>query len=1138
MKKTLVKDTFREVRKSLGRFFSIFAIVAIGVAFFTGIKSSSLVMKNTADSYYDDYNLMDFRVLSTLGLTEDDISKIRKVDGVKGVYPTHSIDVLTSIKSDEYVLKVFGLPINNISDSNENYINRVNLVEGRLPEKSGECVVEEGNFLAFSLKVGDKIKLSTGKDEDISKYLKNEEYTVVGKVETPYYLSYEKGTSDIGSGKVNSFIMISEDDFNMEVYTEALVTVKGAKELNSYDDEYFEVTDKVKEKLESLGETQGEVRIDDLKKQALEKLNEGKSEYEKNKKLYEDKIKEAEEKIASGKNQLTTGEKELENKKNEFNTFIEQSEKALSEGENQILQGEEQYKKAVEEYEKSKKQYETIRSQYDSIKTEYDKAREDFESKKEEANKNIDSFEEQLKGPKENVKQLKEELQSLYNSLENEDLTDIERKIINSKIKLKETKLKTIEVTLSYLESKIEKERNKILLAEKVYQVVENQFVNIENALNSGKEQLSQGESKLNLAKETLENSKTQLQEKKAELENGKVTGENELKKAEEKLTLGKEEIKKAEEELEKSKKYGQEQLDKALEEIKRGEEKINSIEAPSWYVLDRKLHYSYMDYGNAADKMNSIAKVFPVFFFLVAALVCLTTMTRMVDEQRGEIGTLKALGYDKKDIVLKFIIYAFIASILGGILGVFIGSLLFPTVIYNAWAIMYVMPSVKLIFDWKLALLAIIIATLITTLAALISCYKELVATPSVLMRPLPPKNGKRIFLEKVTFIWKRLSFTKKVTARNLFRYKKRFFMTVIGISGCTALLLIGYGIKDSIKAIADIQYGDIIKSQCNITLSDDSTIEERKKALEEIKNNDGIDSALDVEYKNTTLKDGNSEVSISLVVPSDVEKFKEQVCIRERKSKTLLDLNEKEVIISEKLSKNLGIKEGDKINITIGDGYYDEVVVGGIMEMYVGHYVVMSPNYYKETFKVTPDYNAVFALTKDKNTSSEKELGKEIMSIDNVKSINFYSSMLKTFNDTISSLNFVVAVLIISAAALAFVVLYNLTNINVSERIREIATIKVLGFYDNEVAAYVYRENMLLTLIGSIVGLALGVLLHRFIMSTIEFDNVMFGRNIDFLSYIYSILLTLGFGLLVNLVMYFRLKKIPMVESLKSVE
>lgn len=395
MKKTLVKDTFREVRKSLGRFFSIFAIVAIGVAFFTGIKSSSLVMKNTADSYYDDYNLMDFRVLSTLGLTEDDISKIRKVDGVKGVYPTHSIDVLTSIKSDEYVLKVFGLPINNISDSNENYINRVNLVEGRLPEKSGECVVEEGNFLAFSLKVGDKIKLSTGKDEDISKYLKNEEYTVVGKVETPYYLSYEKGTSDIGSGKVNSFIMISEDDFNMEVYTEALVTVKGAKELNSYDDEYFEVTDKVKEKLESLGETQGEVRIDDLKKQALEKLNEGKSEYEKNKKLYEDKIKEAEEKIASGKNQLTTGEKELENKKNEFNTFIEQSEKALSEGENQILQGEEQYKKAVEEYEKSKKQYETIRSQYDSIKTEYDKAREDFESKKEEANKNIDSFEEQ-----------------------------------------------------------------------------------------------------------------------------------------------------------------------------------------------------------------------------------------------------------------------------------------------------------------------------------------------------------------------------------------------------------------------------------------------------------------------------------------------------------------------------------------------------------------------------------------------------------------------------------------------------------------------------------------------------------------------------------------------------------------------
>lgn len=908
MKKTLVKDTFREVKKSFGRFFSIFAIVAIGVAFFVGIKSSSLVMKHTADKYYDDYNLMDFRILSTLGLTEGDIAEIRKVNGVKGVFPTHSMDVLISIKSDEYVLKVHGLPkgVDKISDNDEDYINRVNLIEGRLPKKSGECVVEKGKIFSTSLKIGDKIKLSTGKDEDISNYLKTEEYTIVGTVETPYYLSYEKGTSDIGSGKVNGFIMIPEDDFNVEVYTEVFVTVDGAKEFNSYNDEYFEGTDKVKEKLKTLGKERGEVRVDDLKARALEKLNEGKSEYEKNKEIYENKIKEAEEQINAGK----------------------------------------------------------------------------------------------------------------------------------------------------------------------------------------------------------------------------------------EKITIGEEELKKKEEELEKSKKYGQEELDKALEKIQIEEEKIDSIEPPTWYVLDRKLHYSYMDYGSAADRMDSIAKVFPVFFFIVAALVCLTTMTRMIDEERGEIGTLKALGYEKGAIASKFIIYAFIASISGSIVGILIGSVLFPTVIYNAWAIMYVMPKVDIIFDWKLALLATIIATLITTLSALFSCYKELVATPSVLMRPLPPKNGKRILLEKITFIWKRLSFTKKVTARNLFRYKKRFLMTVIGISGCTALLLVGYGIKDSIETIADIQYEEIIKFQGDISLKDNSTIEERKKILEDIKNKEVISDALDVEFKNTTVKDDESETSVSLVVPSDIEKYKDYVCLRERKSKNMLDLDKDKVIISEKLSKNLGVKQGDKINITIGDGYYDEVTVGGIMEMYAGHYVIMSPEYYKSAFNVTPDYNTIFVLTKNKDTSIEKELGKEIISIDKVKSVNFYSSKITNFNNTISSLNFVVVVLIVSAAALAFVVLYNLTNINISERIREIATIKVLGFYDNEVAAYVYRENIILTLIGSIVGLGLGVFLHKFIMTTVELENVMFGRNINFMSYIYSVLLTLGFGIAVNLVMYFRLKKIPMVESLKSVE
>ena len=519
MKKTLFKDTFREIKKSFGRFLSIFAIVAIGVAFFVGVKSSCFVMKHTADKYYDDYNLMDFRILSTLGLTEGDVAEIRKVNGVKGVFPTHSMDVLISIKSDEYVLKVHGLPIG--VDNNEDYINRVNLIEGRLPKKSGECVIEKGKIFSTSLKIGDKIKLSTGKNEDISNYLKSEEYTIVGKVETPYYLSYEKGTSDIGSGKVNGFIMVPEDDFNVEVYTEVLVTVDGAKEFNSYNDEYFEVTDKVKEKLKTLGKERGEVRVDDLKAQALEKLNEGKSEYEKNKEIYENKIKEAEEQITVGKEKIELGEEELKKKKEEFDDFVKETEKALSEGENKILQGENQYEIALLEYDKEKIQYEIRENQYEVIKLEYDKAKESFNIKKAEAEENISSFEQKLQEAKESIENLKQEIQNLYDTLENENLTDIEKQIINSKIKLKEVTLKTEEGALSYLDNKISEEKNKLFLAEKAFDVVENQFINVENAFNSGEEQLKQAEIQLQTAKETLENSKLQLQDKKIQFENG-----------------------------------------------------------------------------------------------------------------------------------------------------------------------------------------------------------------------------------------------------------------------------------------------------------------------------------------------------------------------------------------------------------------------------------------------------------------------------------------------------------------------------------------------------------------------------------------------------------------------------------------
>ena len=1139
MKKTLLKDTFREIKKSFGRFFAIFAIVAIGVAFFAGVKSAAPVMKYSADKYYDDYNLMDFRVLSTMGLTEDDVEAVRKIEGVKGVFPTYSIDALTKIDQDEIVLKLHALPIDNLSEDNENYINRPKLIEGRLPKKSGECVIEAGKIIKNNLKIGDKITLESGTDKDISESLNTNEYTVVGVVETPYYLSYEKGSSDIGNGSVNSFIMIPQEDFNIEVYTELFLTVENAKELNSYDDDYFKVTDKVKKKLENLGEERAELRIDDLKAQAQEKLDKGKKEYEDNKALYEEKIKDGENKIAQGKEELKQGEQELKNKEIEYNSTIEKAEKAISDGEEQLKQGQKQYDEGVVKYNESKAQLENIESQYNSFKVEYNKVKEEFTTKKAEADEKIKNYEEQLVEPKEKVENLKSKINDLYLKLEDETLSEAEKNIIKTQITTYEGALSIAEGTLSYIQGRIDEEKTKLEVAQRAFDIAESQFINIENQFENGKAQLNLAEQELNNAKAQIEAGKLQLQTQKANLESGKVTAQNEFEAAREKLASGKNEIEKAEEELNNSKKYGEEELNKALEQINKGEEKINSLEPPTWYVLDRNYHYSYVDYGSAADRIDSIAKVFPVFFLIVAALVCLTTMTRMVDEQRGNIGTLKALGYGKTAIASKYILYALVASILGSIVGVVFGMTLFPTVIYNAWAIMYVMPSVTLKYDIGLALTSALITTSITTLAALGACYKELVATPSTLMRPLPPKNGKRIFLERIGFIWSRLSFTKKVTARNLFRYKKRFFMTVIGICGCTALLLVGYGIKDSIKAIPKTQFQEIIKASGSISFTDESTIEERKNTIKEIKNMDKVQGVMELGSYNAKIKvQGKDDVSVSMLVPSDIEEFKDYMNLRERVSKKEIELNNDGAVISEKLAKNLNLQVGDKFKLDNGEGYYEEVEVAGIMEMYAGHYVILSPEYYKEVYKVSADYNSINILIEDTNEEIENKLGSEIMSLDSIKLVSFYSSILENFDNTISSLNYVTIVLIVSAAALAFVVLYNLTNINISERLREIATIKVLGFYDREVDAYVYRENMILTFIGSLFGLLLGVAFHRYIMTTIELENVMFGRNINGLSFLYSVGLTILFGVIVNLVMHFKLKKIPMVESLKSVE
>lgn len=1079
---SLLKDTIREIKGSFGRFFSIMMIVAIGVAFYAGVKASIPDMKYTADQYFDDYHLMDIRLLSTYGFNAQDVEAIAQSEGIEGVFATNTVDALTNIDMTQMVLKVHALG-DVQKETDVNYINRPKLITGRLPQKSGECVIEHGDEMHQSgLSIGDTIQLESGTDTSLDETLKTSEYTVVGTVYTPYYLSYEKGSSSIGSGKVNYFIMVPQSDFITDYFSEVHVTVQGAREKNSYQDDYFEIIDPVKQALETIAKQREDIRFEEIKQEANDTLADKRKEYEDGKRTFETEIKNNETKLNQAYTDLVQHENEFKTKRQEALSDIQAAKDQLSKGREQLENGKQEYASGWAAFQAGKDTFQSQLSQLD----------------------------EQLSTMHSQLKQLDETIASIKTALEDPSISEENYQQLLSQYEASMENQQTLQQQISLLTSQKEQ--------------MEKEWNAQETKLKETKQQLEDEEAKMNANVQALEEKEKAAQQ--------------EFAKAEKELEKGKREYEEGVIEFQNAKKDGQEDLDIGKEKLAQAEKDIQALKKPEWYVLDRKSHYSYMDYGSVADRMEGIAKVFPLFFFLVAALVCLTTMTRMVDEQRSTIGTLKALGYGKNAIAFKFILYALIASVFGSILGCSLGMIVFPTVIFNGWNIMYTLPPISFIAQPLLAFGASAIVSLITVLAAYFAVYKELMETPALLMRPKAPKAGKTIVLERMGFLWKRLSFTQKVTARNLFRYKKRFFMTVIGISGCTALLVAGFGIQDSIAQVVDKQYGDIFKYDLSLTIDQDATTQEKNTVLNQMREDARIKDVMGITMDVGTVNIEEEEQSITIVSPSDAEQFKAFVSLHQRYHQEEIPLSSTGALISEKLAMNASLSKGDMLTFEDADGKSHQVKISGVIENYVGHYIYVSADAYKQLFGVRQSDNTMIALMHETNEEMERTLGNDFMKLEHVKSISFYRSLADSFSDMISSLSFIVIVLVISAGLLAFVVLYNLTNVNVSERLREIATIKVLGFYDGEVAEYVYRENMILTMIGALCGLVLGIGLHQLIMNLAEMENIMFGRNIDTSSFVYSFIITLGFALLVNLVMYRKLKKIPMVESLKSIE
>lgn len=1284
--KALHKDFWMEIRKSKARFISIFLIVALGVAFFSGIQASSPDMRYSGDAYYEAAKLMDLKIQGTLGLTQRDVKAVSDIDGVELAEGGYSTDVMSGEDDARKVLHLESISSN---------FNLLTADEGRIPEKSGEIFLDKPFAKNRGYKIGDTISVSEDGDSEL---LKKTTYTVVGIGSSPLYISFNRGNTTLGSGEVSGFGYILPEDFDQEAFTQIYIMVHESGDVISYTDAYDNLIRKIQKRVEGIEKEQCSLRyeeivaeanekLDDARKEledgkkeseeklgdAKKKLDDGQKKYEDGKKEYEDgkqQLSDAKKELTDGKQQLADGRKQIEDGWSQLNSAKQQVEDGLSqlnsarsqladseaqinEKQAELTAGYEQLNAAKQQVSDGEVQLREAEKTLKSKQAEIDSGREQLETGKNtiketkaaltgqkeqceaglvqvsEGESQISSSEEALSGQQAQLDELtsqKEALSSQAAELQvqydagaeagktEEELAELSTQIqtLNGQISAMEEQINAGQTQINGAQAELTAKKSELAqtraelesslgqINEGFSQIKEQEetLSGTEAQLNEGQEELDKGkkeletkkaelsaakeeiaanqatlddgQSQLDSARAQLSSGRQQLEEKQAQLNAGQaeiqantekltssqaeldaneqklLDGEKEIRENEQKLKDAKKDLEDAKKKLSDGKKEYQDgkkeaddKIAEAQQKIEDAQKEVDDIETPEWIISDRNDLPEYSDFGDNAERLKNIGKVFPMIFFLVAALISLTTMTRMVEEQRTQIGTMKALGYGKASIASKYLSYAFLATVGGSIAGVLFGEKVLPFIIIQAYGIMYwnIGDHMQLDYELQYALIASGAAVICTMGATLFSCAKTLAETPASLMRPPAPKEGKRILIERISFIWKHLSFSWKSSMRNLFRYKKRLFMTIFGIAGSMGLMLVGFGLYDSIMDIAILQYDQIQHYDAMVINDEDATDSQEKDLLKFLDGNSEIDHYTRVQLTKMTAPKEKGSVSIYVYVPENTENFKEDVTLRDRKSHEQYELTDDGAVICEKTASLIGVKAGDKIILEKDNRKY-KVKITAVTENYMGHYVYMTPSCYEKTFEEKPEYSSTVYTMKEDAESDLETLGNAILKYPAALSISYTSSTAGQVERMLGSLGAVIWVLIISAGMLAFVVLYNLNNINITERQRELATLKVLGFYDGEVSQYVFRENILLSFIGILAGAVFGILLHRYVITTVEVDAVMFGRNIKPISFVYSGIITFGFSMFVNMVMHFKLKKINMVESLKSVE
>lgn len=1239
MKKTaLRKEFWMSIRKSPGRFLSIFLIVALGVSFFSGIRASEPDMRVSGDRYYDETNLMDLKVQGSLGLTDDDVKALSEVEGIRSEEGGYSVDAFCKVDENEKVLHIA---------SSYDTVNQTTVSEGRMPKGDSECVLDEDFMEANGYEIGDTIELSSGTEDSLTDSLKKEDLTIVGAGSSPEYISIERGSSLIGNGEVSAFAVVAPEAFALDVYTEIYLLVDGAEAETCYTDGYDDLIAKVKKRVEDIADVECVRRTEEIKAEALQEIADSQSELDDAKKEADEELAKAEQELQDAEQQIKDGQKQIDDGKAALESGkaeISSQEKTLQDAEVQYQSGaaelqsgktalasqkealasgksqaQAEFGKQEEEIAKSQSQLDSAKQQIDAAEqelaaqeAELTSAREELDQKKAELAAGLEALNQQeeeinsrLAQAEQEISQKQQELDALQAQIDTLEATiasDPDSATEEMKAKLSELKgqwesgnsalanarteleakkaqaqealqeIETQRTDLAASQSEVEQADQTLSEQEAVFQeqaaaareelstrkaqweagvkALEEGKAALASAKQatearfaSGDEQIAAAEAKIRASESELSSAASQIASGRSRIAAAKNTiteQEASLAQAEAELADGRAELESGRKEYETQKADAEKELADAQIKIDDAKAEVDEIEDQEWYVNDRDVLAEYTSYGENADRMRAIGEVFPELFFLVAALISLTTMTRMVEEERTQIGTLKALGYGKGAIAGKYMMYAFLATMGGSIFGVLIGEKLFPFVIIYSYQIMYThLPHIVTPYQWDYALMATGAALACTLLATFYACYKELAAQPAELMRPPSPKEGKRILLERVTLIWKHLNFTWKSAIRNLFRYKKRFFMTIAGIGGCMALMVVGFGIRDSIMCIGTIQYQEIQVYDGMIYLSSSVTEDEVQQIKNAMDGMDKMDRYIEMEMTREPVSvsiDGSTE-DVYLCVPEDKDAIEDFMNFRSRTTGEVYHIQDDGVILTEKMANTLDVSSGDTIYLG-ADGEEKEVTITDVCENYMQHYVYMSPELYQELYGEEPEYNSILFDLKDASAQELSQAGEELLKYDGVMNVTYTNSIEDQLNTMLQSLDLVIVVLIVSAGLLAFVVLYNLNNINITERRRELATLKVLGFYDTEVSSYVYRENIMLTIFSIVVGIVLGALLHRFVITTVEVDAVMFGRVVKWQSYLYSALFTTAFSLFVNWVMYYKLKKIDMVESLKSVE